>query len=98
MFTQVLSKDLAGENYNEFCRLNLIKYRPFVECVENAYDKLTDGKELFKVWEQVSSDLLQSGKVLPGNLRREFERVAKYNAATNKNNDNEKIICHIDKL
>ena len=45
MFTPVLSTDPAGENYNEFCRLNLIKYRQFVDCVENAYDKLTDGKK-----------------------------------------------------
>ena len=30
---------------------------------------------------------------MPGNLRREFERVAKYNAATNKNNENERNNC-----
>ena len=34
--------------------------------------------------------MLESGKVVPGNLRRDFERVANYNAATNKNNENEK--------
>ena len=90
MFTPVLSTDPEGENYHEFCRLNLIKFRPFVDSVENAYDKLTDGKETIKMWEQFSKNLLESGKVVPGNLRRDFERVAKYNAATNKNNENEK--------
>ena len=90
MFNHVLSTDPAGENYHEFCRLNLIKFRPFVDSVENAYDKLMDGKQIIKRWEQYSKDLLESGKVVPGNLRREFERVAKYNAATNKNKEKEK--------
>ena len=34
--------------------------------------------------------MLESGKVVPRNLRREFEKVTKYNEATNKNNENEK--------
>ena len=92
MFTPVLSTDPGGENYDEFCRLSLIKYRPFVDCVENAYDKLTDGKEIIQMWEQFSSDLLESGRVIPGHLRREFEKVARYNAARNKNNENKKNI------
>ena len=70
MFNPVLSTDPAGGNYHEFCRLNLIKYRPFVDCVENAYEKLTDGKEIIKMWEKFSNDSLESGKVVPGNLRR----------------------------
>ena len=52
MFTSVLSTDCAGENYHKFCRLNLIKYRPFVDCVENAYEQLTDGKEIIKMGEK----------------------------------------------
>ena len=33
MFTPVLSTDPGGENYHEFCWLNLIKYKPYVDCV-----------------------------------------------------------------
>ena len=39
--------------------------------------------------ENFSKELLESGKVVPGNLRREFERVAKHNATTNKNKEKE---------
>ena len=84
MFTPNLSTDPAGDKYDEFCRLNLIKYRPFVDCVENAYDNLTDSEEIIKKWEQFSSNLLLSGKIVPGNLRREFERVANYNKKRKK--------------
>ena len=62
----------------------------FVDCVENAYDKLTDGKEIINLWEKYSSDFYQSGRLIPGDLRREFEKVAKYNAERNKNEENEK--------
>ena len=79
MFTPVLSTDPAVENYHEFCRLSLIKYRPFVDSVENAYDTLSEKKDIIKCWEDYSKHLLSSGRVVPGNLRREFERVAKYN-------------------
>ena len=36
-------------------------------------------KDIIKFWEDYSKNLLSSGRVVPGNLRREFERVAKYN-------------------
>ena len=79
MFTPILSTDPAGENYHEFCRLSLIKYRPFVDSVENAYDTLSEKKDIIKCWEDYYKHLLSSGRIVPGNLRREFERVAKYN-------------------
>ena len=86
MFTPVLSADPAGDNYHEFCRLSLIKYRPFVDSVENAYNTLSEKKDIIKCWEDFSKDLLNSGRVVPGNLRRDFERVAKYNEKNNKEN------------
>ena len=84
MFTPVLSTDPAGSNYREFCRLNLIKFRPFVDCVENGYDNLTVEKEIIEMWESFSKLLLETGKVVPENLRREFERVSKYNQKEKK--------------
>ena len=50
MFTPVMSTDPAGSNYHEFCRLNLIKFRPFVDYVENSYDNLTIEKEIIDMW------------------------------------------------
>ena len=84
MFTPNFSTDPAGDKYDELCWLNLIKYRPFVEYVVNAYESLTDREEIPKKWKQFSSDLLASGKIVPGNLRRKFERVGNYNKQNKK--------------
>ena len=92
MFTPILSTDPSGENYHEFCWLNLIKYKPYVDCVENAYNQLTDKREIIKLWEDFSKNLLECGKQLPGNLRREFEQVSKYNEKRKKKKEQEKII------
>ena len=90
IFKPVLSTDPAGENYHEFCWLNLIKYKPYVDCLENAYNQLTDKREIIKVWEDLSKNLLECGKEVPGNLRREFEQVSKYNEKSKKNKEREK--------
>ena len=84
MFTPVFSTDPAGSNYHEFCRLNLIKFRPFVGCVENAYENITVEKEIIDMWESFSKRLLETGKIVPGSLRRDFERVSNYNEKNKK--------------
>ena len=97
MFTPVLSADPTGENYHEFCRLSLIKYRPFVESVENAYDGLSHRADIIELWEKFSQQISDSGKIVPGNLRREFERTVKSNEK-NKKKKRKKINLIISKI
>ena len=42
------------------------------------------------MWEDFSKNLLECGKQVPGNLRREFEQVSKYNEKRKKKKEKEK--------
>ena len=61
-FSPYISGDPKGQNFHEYCRYSLIKYRPFVDKIENAYDDLTEKNDLIQKWISVSGELKRLNK------------------------------------
>ena len=49
MFSPHLSSNKDGKNYGEFCKYELIKYKPYVGDIENTYIRCTDNIEFINL-------------------------------------------------
>ena len=83
-FSPFISCDPKGANFHEYCRYNLIKYRPFVDKIEHAYGYLTEKNGLIQKWISVSEELKTLNKKIPESLRNEFEIISRSLEKNNK--------------
>ena len=73
MFSPYLSSEEEGENFGEFCKYELIKYRPYVGEIENAYNSLTDNSEIKQLWKDHQAYLKSNDCPVPGTVSKLFQ-------------------------
>eukprot|EP00957_Ditylum_brightwellii_P044939 3408183-Ditylum_brightwellii.AAC.1 len=77
------SSKSKSEKYFKYCRSNLIKYRPWICALSNAWaGKNVSDDEIKNDWEEYAGSLLQQNKNIPDFLRREIESLAEELTAT----------------
>ena len=83
LFYPKYSSKPESEKYVEYCRSNLIKYRPWIGPFSTAWggENVSDD-DIKKDWEEYAESLLQQNENIPDFLRREIEALAEELRAT----------------
>eukprot|EP00957_Ditylum_brightwellii_P121728 9283251-Ditylum_brightwellii.AAC.1 len=83
LFYPKFSSKPESEKYVEYCRPNLIKYRPWISALSNAWGgKNVSDDENKNYWEEYAENLLQQNENIHDFLRREIKALAEALRAT----------------
>ena len=73
MFSPNISSKENGENYEQFCKYELINFCLYIEDIGSAYDRLAKNDELKKLWKPFKANLAEKNSTVPSTVSKQFQ-------------------------